>query len=291
MLPQRTTPPPIVPPRTSPRARRIYKIPGDLSKPKSPQASAFELAQQELLKQGRADYHELSKLRSGGFVSSFAQRPATVSGRPSSTRGPMLRPVSPTIDRIDLLSAASYSRPPSSRPMTQASQRRRDHGLQQAGDPFAAERQVWRNELSAMEEALAESEARCRALEAAHAPAHAAAAPAASSVPRAISVSRAGPARLSPAVLQRRAKQEIAKGRLEHDMMRVEVEADLQLMWRGLKADMVSLAAAVKSVDRRARRDVEQASPPTRPPTRGNQAPSPTAASELSGWTEEPLLA
>ena len=36
-------------------------------------------------------------------------------------------------------------------------------------------------------------------------------------------------------MVRHRATQVIAKGRLEHEAMRSEVEADLQRMWRGLK--------------------------------------------------------
>jgi hypothetical protein len=79
-----------------------------------------------------------------------------------------------------------------------------------------------------VQQALAESEARFQRLQAAQAaPAH--------SVPRAVNVHRAGPARLSPGMVRHRATQVIAKGRLEHEAMRSEVEADLQRMWRGLK--------------------------------------------------------
>ena len=62
-----------------------------------------------------------------------------------------------------------------------------------------------------------------------------------------MSVSRAGPVRLSPTVAQQRAYMLIDQGRQEHDRLRSEVEKDLQQLWRGLKGDLVSLAAAIKA--------------------------------------------
>jgi len=133
-----------------------------------------------------------------------------------------------------------------------------------------AERAMWRRELAAVEQALVESEAHlqrlqvAQAAQAAHAeelrsasvscnamttaPAHAAHEAAAHSVPATTSASHTGPARLSHAMAGQLAKQVIAQSRLEHDAMRAEVEADLQLMWRGLEADMANLAAAVRNV-------------------------------------------
>ena len=137
---------------------------------------------------------------------------------------------------VDVFSAADHSKPSTSRPVTHGGRRRPHMREEEVG---AAERAMWRRELAAVQRALAESEARLQRLQAAQAmqaaPAHAAHSAATHSVPRAVNVHRAGPARLSPGMVRHRATQVIAKGRLEHEAMRGEVEADLQRMWRGLK--------------------------------------------------------
>lgn len=182
---------------------------------------------------------------------------------------------------VDVFSAADHSKPSTSRPVTHGGRRRPHMREEEVG---AAERAMWRRELAAVQRALAESEARLQRLQAAHAAqahatqAHAAHAAAAHAVPRAVHVHRGGPARLSPGMVRHRAAQAIAKGRREHEAMRSEVEADLQRMWRGLKADMASLAAAVS---------------PTRPQRAGScngLASSRACASSggHEGWPAEP---
>ena len=263
MLPQRAMPTPtymtIVPTRTSPLARRIYGTPGERS-PKPPHTSAFDRAQNELLRQGHAEYQELAMLRSGQRRAhgKLTQRPATAAaalgttrpvppalrscGSPRPTSGRALVTPPRTAEGSSHVDIFSHSKPPSSRPVTHEGRRRphvRDDSHQEASEVGAAERAMWRRELATVQQALAESEARLQRLQAAQAmqaaPAHAAHSAATHSVPRAVNVHRAGPARLSPGMVRHRATQVIAKGRLEHEAMRGEVEADLQRMWRGLK--------------------------------------------------------
>ena len=254
MLPQRAMPTPtymtIVPTRTSPLARRIYGTPGERS-PKPPHTSGFERAQDELLRQGHAEYQELAMLRSGQRLAHqrLTQRPATAaaalgpgpparrscsSPRPTSGRALATPPRTAVVSsHVDVFSTANYSKSATSRPVTHEGRRRPHVSEEEVG---AAERAMWRRELATVQQALAESEARLQRLQAAQAaPAHAAHSAATHSVPRAVNVHRAGPARLTPGMVRHRATQVIAKGRLEHEAMRSEVEADLQRMWRGLK--------------------------------------------------------
>ena len=91
---------------------------------------------------------------------------------------------------VDVFSAADHSKPSASRPVTHGGRRRPHVREEEVG---AAERAMWRRELAAVQQALAESEARLQRLQAAHA----AQAAAAHAVPRAVHVHRAGPARLS----------------------------------------------------------------------------------------------
>lgn len=254
MLPQRAMPTPtymtIVPTRTSPLARRIYGTPGERS-PKPPHTSGFERAQDELLRQGHAEYQELAMLRSGQRLAHqrLTQRPATAaaalgpgpparrscsSPRPTSGRALATPPRTAVVSsHVDVFSTANFSKSATSRPVTHEGRRRPHVSEEEVG---AAERAMWRRELATVQQALAESEARLQRLQAAQAaPAHAAHSAATHSVPRAVNVHRAGPARLTPGMVRHRATQVIAKGRLEHEAMRSEVEADLQRMWRGLK--------------------------------------------------------
>jgi hypothetical protein len=255
MLPQRAMPTPtymtIVPIRTSPLARRIYGTPGERS-PKPPHTrGAFERAQDELLRQGRAEYQELAMLRSGQRRAHqrLTQRPTTAAAalgtarpgppalsscglpRPTSGRALATPPRTAVVSsHVDVFSTANHSKSATSRPATHEGRCRPHVREEEVG---AAERAMWRRELATVQQALAESEARLQRLQAVRAaPAHLAAT---HSVPRAVNVHRAGPARLSPGMVRHRATQVIAKGRLEHEAMRSEVEADLQRMWRGLK--------------------------------------------------------
>ena len=184
----------IVPTRTSPLARRIYGSHGERS-PKPPHtaferhtASAFERAQDELLRQGHAEYQELAMLRSGQRLAHkrLTHRPATAaadtarpgppavrscgSPRPSSGgRGRAL--VTPprtavVSSHVDVFSDADHSKPSTSRPVTHGGRRRPHVREEEVG---AAERAMWRRELAAVQQALAESEARLQRLQAAHA--------------------------------------------------------------------------------------------------------------------------
>ena len=246
----------------SPRVRRMYKIPGDLSKPPKPMGT-FERAHEELLAQGRSEYQELAQLRGSrrpvSRMSSARQR-STGPGRQT----PLFEPT-PAVSHIDSapsqflsLTASRPARPPSSRasklttPEARLLARPAERPLPTTADLSVVERAVWASELQSVERQLALSEATLHAAQAgAASTAGTRPGSPAQAVQRSVGVSRAGPVRLSPQAAEQRARHAIAKGRQEHERLRSEVEADLHLLWRGLKARRFpSARSTVSSVSR-----------------------------------------
>lgn len=205
----------------SPRVRRMYKIPGDLSKPK-PQMGIFERAHEDLLAQGRNEYQELAKLRGSRRpvrMSSAGQR-GTAPGRQS----PMFEPT-PAVAHIDsapsqflseLLTASRPARPPSSRasklttPEAKLLARPAERPLPTTTDLSAVERAVWASELRSVERQLATLHA-CQTKASASTAGPRPVSPG-QAVQRSVAVSRAGPVRLSPQAAEQRARHAIAKG-------------------------------------------------------------------------------